>query len=598
MDVAIRHDFGSGAHGRHDDEVTSGRINFLSRTNRLINETSRRHHRPWRRQRTPWRRALAFCRLGFMPDFSEDGELFCLCGLLLNRIAAAHTNGRQSETMHGLKQGLEVELPLLPLGEVPKIQDDRRIFEKFRGLPELFPKLILHRLETRAQDLQDRQGNGTGFELDCGCGRLGIDGVCHVLSGVIVFPYSSIRLKTLRMKIPPLRASLVETQDLIWPDPQRSIVHLLSSLALGLDGKDTGHKTLPSLPPQEIRSFQRVVLIVIDGLGQAQLEAHAPRGILFRGLEDEVTSVFPSTTASAVTTLMTGCAPKAHGLVGWHMFLKELGAVLAILPGRPRYGGCDWSRAGIDLQKLLDLTPFPDRIQVPSSVYSPKAIAESSFNRTARGRAEGIAFTDLENFFELLETRLLKSEERTYHYAYWSQFDHIAHETGAYSPRSADHLKAFERAFERFLLRIRGRRTLVIVTADHGFIDHDPAGIIDLEDYPTLQSRLILPLSGEARAAYAYVREGEGLAFERDFQALLSDRALIFRSQDLIRGGAFGEGPEHPRLSDRVGDYTLIPKGRNLIRDRLFGEKKTELIGVHGGVSQEEMWVPVIVHTP
>ena len=29
---------------------------------------------------------------------------------------------------------------------------------------------------------------------------------------------------------------------------------------------------------------------------------------------------------------MTGLAPQAHGLTGWHMYFREIGAVLAVLP--------------------------------------------------------------------------------------------------------------------------------------------------------------------------------------------------------------------------------------------------------------------------
>jgi hypothetical protein len=51
-----------------------------------------------------------------------------------------------------------------------------------------------------------------------------------------------------------------------------------------------------------------------------------------------MTSVFPSTTASAITAFMTGLAPAQHGLTGWHMHLDEIDQTLAILPLTPRDG--------------------------------------------------------------------------------------------------------------------------------------------------------------------------------------------------------------------------------------------------------------------
>ena len=411
---------------------------------------------------------------------------------------------------------------------------------------------------------------------------------------MVVFSHSTIRPKHLRMKIPALNQDNLQGPPLVWPEPRRSIVNLLSSLALGLGGRATGHPPLESISPEWIHSHRQVVLLVIDGLGTSQLRAHVPGGLLHSALRDEVTSVFPSTTASAVTTLMTGLSPREHGLVGWHMYFRELGAVLAVLPGRPRYGGSDWQQSGVDVSGLLGLSPFTARIQMPSTILSPANISASKFNRAIRGPAEVLPFSSRDDFFEILASRCLKTRGRAYHYAYWSEFDHLAHEEGAFSLKARAHLQDFERRLERFLKKIRGSETLLIITADHGFMDHDPAEIIILEHYPEIASHLLLPLTGEARAAYAFVRSGHNERFEQDVQDLLSDRVSMFRSEDLIAAGVFGDGAQHERLCDRVGDYTLIPRGRGILRDRLFGEKTSRMVGVHGGVSADEMWVPVI----
>ena len=45
-----------------------------------------------------------------------------------------------------------------------------------------------------------------------------------------------------------------------------------------------------------------------------------------------LSSVFPSTTASAITTFMTGLPPSQHALTGWHVQLDEIDEMLAILP--------------------------------------------------------------------------------------------------------------------------------------------------------------------------------------------------------------------------------------------------------------------------
>jgi outer membrane receptor for ferrienterochelin and colicins len=46
--------------------------------------------------------------------------------------------------------------------------------------------------------------------------------------------------------------------------------------------------------------------------------------------------VFPSTTTTAITTLLTGVPPAAHALTGWHVWFEELDAIAAVLPGYVR----------------------------------------------------------------------------------------------------------------------------------------------------------------------------------------------------------------------------------------------------------------------
>jgi hypothetical protein len=83
--------------------------------------------------------------------------------------------------------------------------------------------------------------------------------------------------------------------------------------------------------------------------------------------------------------------------------------------------------------------------------------------------------------------------------------------------------------------------------------------------------------------------------FERYCREVLGDRAAVRRSRDLLVQGLFGLGAPHPRLPERIGDYTLLMRGNNVIRDRLPGENQYTQIGVHGGLSETELTVPLCV---
>jgi len=138
----------------------------------------------------------------------------------------------------------------------------------------------------------------------------------------------------------------------------------------------------------------------------------------------------------------------------------------------------------------------------------------------------------------------------------------------------------------------------VLVTADHGFIDAPAAQRIALDDHPLLAATLAQPLSGERRAAYCHVRPGQARNFEDYVRNELGEQALVFASDSLIEAGWFGPGEAHPSLRSRVGDYVLLMQAATTIKDWMPGERRHNMIGVHGGASADEMLVPLVVIEP
>jgi arylsulfatase A-like enzyme len=342
------------------------------------------------------------------------------------------------------------------------------------------------------------------------------------------------------------------------------------------------------LPPEALSGVRHLVLLVVDGLGHDTLLGRD--GALRSHLRGQLTSVFPSTTASAIPTFLTGLAPQQHGLTGWNMYFREIGAVIATLPFRVRTGRHALRDAGVSPASLFGLTPLFDRLPLPCHVVSPQKIIHSDFNVALAGRAQRHGYATLEEMFTLI-ANLLRSDAPSYVYAYWPHLDSLAHEHGIHSEHVAAAFAALDAGFARLLDVVHD--SVVIVTADHGFIDVEDT--IDLDDHPALRETLLLPLCGEPRSAYAYVRAGREGPFEDYVRGRLGDRVRLFRSEDILRRGWLGPGPAHPALADRLGDYVLLPRGGTILRDWLRGEERYAHVGVHGGLSAAEMIVPLIV---
>ena len=76
------------------------------------------------------------------------------------------------------------------------------------------------------------------------------------------------------------------------------------------------------------------------------------------------------------------------------------------------------------------------------------------------------------------------------------------------SREAAHAFAAFDAAFGRLLARLAGSDSIVIATADHGFIDSPEEELLLVEDSPGLGGLLRFPLCGERRVAYCHVQEG------------------------------------------------------------------------------------------
>lgn len=377
-----------------------------------------------------------------------------------------------------------------------------------------------------------------------------------------------------------------------------SIVNLMSSIIQARGGRSET-PALRELAPDELAPATNLILLVIDGLGAHWLAARSPNGLLSRTRRATLTSVFPSTTAAAIPSFLTGDAPLQHGLTGWHTYLGELGSVMTVLPGTPRFGGVSYRQAGIDPLKLFGAVPISERISTRSLLVSPANIARSDFNLAHRGRSELIAFKGLRDMLRQTARALRgwgrRARDPKYLYLYWPKLDAIGHHNGMESAAAVAHLMEIEQALEEFLDEIAGTDTLMLVSADHGQLDTVPSDTIDLADHPQLEACLLLPLCGEPRAAFCYLRGDRRDAFVDYCRDVLAERVEIIPSRQLVEEGFFGVGRPHPRFMERVGDYCLLPTGRGVVRQWLPFEQPYAQIGVHGGLSDAELYVPLCV---
>jgi len=391
-----------------------------------------------------------------------------------------------------------------------------------------------------------------------------------------------------------------------------SITNLPATIAALLGAELPG--AAPPLP-QELwadlgNGLRRVVLVILDAMGYQRFRrALAADGDLaFNRLVEQgrlipLTSVFPSTTTAALCTFWSGRSPAEHGMLGYELYLREYGTVANMLAFSPveskhREVLVEW---GLEPEKFLPVPGLAEML-APQGVITRtlinSAYTESPLSKiTFRGVEEvhGI-ITSSDMWVTMRQMISAHREERLLLIAYWGGVDGVAHRYGpdADTWPAEIHNLAFsmEREFLRPLEPADREGTLLLITADHGQVNTDPTQAIRLCDHPRLRDALILPPTGESRAAFLYLRCGYADEVRRYFAGPLNGRFAVVDSRQALEAGLFGPGPLAPETPFRIGDLLALARGDAVLH---HGKKEPRLRGRHGGLTPEEMLVPLLM---
>lgn len=362
------------------------------------------------------------------------------------------------------------------------------------------------------------------------------------------------------------------------------LVNLMASIVEACGGRAL-HPTLEDFALGEPRN---IVLLVVDGLGDNYLMRRG--GDIAASRRRAITSVFPSTTASAITTTYTGCTPLEHGLTGWFTYFSEAACVAASLPFRSRGDMLPLRLRGVRPEQIYIRRSVFEQLPLRSLVVTARDIVDSEYNLRHCAGAERLAYETLDELVAHVERAVKSGAERKFVYAYWPAYDQVSHRFGCESAQAAAEHEKVDAAFAELRRRLRGTEATLLVTADHGFVDVSPDESLELPGF--LARELRFPLCGERRIAYCHVHApGDFLKKAGEW---LGSRADVLPSRELWEQGWFGDGTPHARFAERIGDVALVMRGRYTVKDWLAGEPRHLHIGNHGGASEDEMLIPLV----
>lgn len=420
------------------------------------------------------------------------------------------------------------------------------------------------------------------------------------------WPQYACKLEEIQQPCEPCMPTLLSTlcPGSHWPDYRGgSLLNLIASLSTELGGPQTDIAGLYQPWLAGIGRHRHVVLILIDGLGSRQLAELGPHSHLHRHQLTTLTSVFPATTAAAITSLMTGQSSASHGLVGWHLY-SDSGSnapaeIVAPLPLTVRHPADSASTPQQLAERLLVCPPLLPQFGRRVQIMQPHYIADSPYSLHHAGSAHRRSYRSIDEAFKLLALSLQTASAPCFHYLYLPQLDSLMHRHGTQNGAVRALFAQIDQGFSSLAAIAEQTDCALLATADHGFVDTPRQRQISLDEaFPALYTMLAQPLSGERRAVFCHLRPGLQERFISLAQQQIGHACWVIESTQLLAGGAFGPGAQHPQLAQRIGEVCLLAKDDWSIRDTLPQEKPLYLPGQHGGVTAAEMTVPLIVRLP
>jgi hypothetical protein len=390
-----------------------------------------------------------------------------------------------------------------------------------------------------------------------------------------------------------------------------SILNLPSSLCQYLGAEGIGAGPLADELLVRLGAGRRVLLILMDALPLQHLRRWMADGsapvwntLAQQGFLAPLTSVVPSTTSAALTSLWTGRSPAEHGVAGYELWLKEFGVVANMLQHSPMSFQGDpgsLARAGFNPETFLPFQTLGAHLAAQGEqvfVHQHYSISRSSLSQMLFNKKDvavqafGTASDLWVNLRHLFESR---AGERLFAWVYWGEVDAFSHRYGPDDERTAAEFAAFSIAFERlFLGRLSPaarKDTLVVLLADHGQVPTFPDPHYDLRSHPGLARRLHILPTGEHRLMYLFIRPGQTEAVREYLERTWLNQFAVLDPGYAVEAGLFGPGAPHPRLLDRLGDSIVLARGNAYL---WWGDKDDHLYGRHGGLHPDEMLVPFL----
>lgn len=360
-----------------------------------------------------------------------------------------------------------------------------------------------------------------------------------------------------------------------FPDYDRSILSIAASVLKHYGVADCPHKTLKEFDDILDKNYENVIVMLFDGMGVDAINTHlAEDSFLRTHLVCPVSSVFPSTTTAATTSILSGCSPLEHGWLGWDLYFKELDENVAVFKNTLQRNGEKAAEYNV-AQRYIPCESIFQKIEKANDNVQTYFV--SPFGNEP-------AFTFHEIRKQVL--RLARKKGEKYIYTYSPEPDNTMHKYGVGSARVKRKIKKINKTVEKLCKKLKN--SAVVVTADHGLVDSKRDFI---EEHSSIWKMLKRPASIEPRALSFFVKDEYKKVFKEEFEKEFPGKFIVLTKQEVYDRHLFGYGAAHPRVDAFLGDFLAVAVSDLL----LFNYRENDrFVAGHAGFDTRKMTVPFI----
>ncbi|MEM8859822.1 MAG: alkaline phosphatase family protein, partial [Chloroflexota bacterium] len=333
---------------------------------------------------------------------------------------------------------------------------------------------------------------------------------------------------------------------------------------------------LPALPETFLQPLlakgkvDRVVLIIVDAMGQNLFDDHPLLTDLAAraAVTETITSVFPSTTVNALSSIWTGHAPAQHGLVGLRLLDTDFNAVNFMINLHPLYLRKKDAMvdAGFVPENYLAVPGIAQQFakeSVPTVDIKGREIVHSALSRMhGRGVAEKIGIVSFPEMIWQIKNQLETKTGPLVTVAYWPNVDTLSHLHGPHHPAVKAEMLSCLRELKENLLDGTSKEgkenTVVLLTADHGQVELFSKQHQYIDTHPDLNDLLLINAAGGNRVPYWYVKQGKVDQAKQLAHDIFKELALLLTREEILENGWFGPGPYAPKFEERIGDLNVL----------------------------------------